>query len=61
MRLVNEVVPVEQTLPRAMEIARLIARHHGGRIGARNLPDSRGVEFWVELPPGPGPGSGPGK
>ena len=27
MRLVNEVVPVEQTLPRAMEIARLIARH----------------------------------
>jgi signal transduction histidine kinase len=44
-----------------LHIARLIARHHGGRIGARNLPDSRGVEFWVELPPGPGPGSGPGK
>jgi two-component system sensor histidine kinase ChvG len=33
-----------------LHIARLIARHHGGRIGARNLPEPDGVEFSVEIP-----------
>ncbi len=31
-------------------IARLIARHHGGGISARNLPAGEGVEFVVEIP-----------
>lgn len=33
-----------------MYIARVIARHHGGQISARNLPRDNGVEFSVELP-----------
>lgn len=33
-----------------MYIARIIARHHGGQISARNLPQDNGVEFSVELP-----------
>ncbi len=33
-----------------MYIARLIVRHHQGRITARNLPQDKGVEFAVELP-----------
>jgi signal transduction histidine kinase len=33
-----------------MYIARLIVRHHQGRIAARNLPEDKGVEFTVELP-----------
>lgn len=36
-----------------LHIARLIARHHGGSISAHNLPDSKGVEFRVELPTEP--------
>jgi len=31
-------------------IARLIARHHGADIAARNLPDDRGVEIRVRIP-----------
>jgi signal transduction histidine kinase len=31
-------------------VVRLIAAHHGGRVSARNLPGSGGVEFAVELP-----------
>jgi dedicated sortase system histidine kinase len=33
-----------------LHIARLIARHHGGQIAARNLPGPDGVEFSIELP-----------
>jgi signal transduction histidine kinase len=33
-----------------MYIARLIVRHHRGRISAQNLPEDKGVEFTVELP-----------
>lgn len=31
-------------------IVRLIAEHHGGRAGARNLPEEGGVEFVVDIP-----------
>jgi len=31
-------------------IVRLIADFHGGRVGAVNLPDNRGVMFWADFP-----------
>jgi two-component system sensor histidine kinase ChvG len=40
----------EPHLGLGLYVARLIAEFHGGRINARNLPNSSGVEFNISLP-----------